>query len=293
MLISLFQPLFIFIAVFVCIFLFWRAGRHELFESNMLFDLLIVVFAGGLIFGRIFDFLLFPNVYHFSITRLVFFNVYGSFNWWGGFFGAITSGQIYLKSQKINFWQIFDLASAPIVFGMVLSSLGFYIVGLSSRNIFGLNLYKFLGYLIIFWLLKNLARQKRHHGFFACFLLVSISFFNILFVVLKGNPAKFVQLFLYELAVPSAFLVFGVVSWYLLAKRQPWQDLKMIFAAFLLAVFKLRRMITSIKEADNVSKVILLSPYYLAKSLLLLVKLIGREIAFSFVDLVSVFRGKK
>jgi len=78
-----------------------------------------------------------------------------------------------------------------------------------------------------------------------------------------------------------------------LAKRQPWQDLKMIFAAFLLAVFKLRRMITSIKEADNVSKVILLSPYYLAKSLLLLVKLIGREIAFSFVDLVSVFRGKK
>src|SRR3990167_1041566 len=226
MLISLFQPLFIFIAVFVCIFLFWRAGRHELFESNMLFDLLIVVFAGGLIFGRIFDFLLFPNVYHFSITRLVFFNVYGSFNWWGGFFGAITSGQIYLKSQKINFWQIFDLASAPIVFGMALSSLGFYIVSLSSKNIFDLNLYKFLGYLIIFWLLKRLASQKRHHGFFACFFLISVSLFNILLLIFAGNLIKITQVFPYDLLMPGAFLVFGVVSWYLLANRRSWADLK-------------------------------------------------------------------
>src|SRR3989344_8770573 len=192
MLISLFQPLFIFIAVFVGIFLFWRAGRHELFESNLLFDLLIVAFAGGLIFGRIFDFLISPNVYHFLLTRLVFFNVYGSFNWWCVLFGAITSGQIYLKSQKINFWQIFDLASAPIVFGLAFTSLGFYVVGLLLKSFFNLNLYKFLGYLVIFWLMKNLARQKRHHGFFACFLLVSISLLNVLFVVLKGNPAKFV-----------------------------------------------------------------------------------------------------
>ena len=293
MLILLFQPLFIFIAVFVGIFLFWRAGRHELFESNLLFDLLIVAFAGGLIFGRIFDFLLSPNVYHFSITRLVFFNVYGSFNWWGVFFGAITSGQIYLKSQKINFWQIFDLASAPIVFGMALSSLGFYAVGLLTKNIFGLNLYNFLGFLVIFWFLKRLARQKRHIGFFACFLLVSISLLNILIVILKGNPVKFTWLFLSELAVPGAFLVFGVVLWYLLAKRRPFADLKMFFALFLLGVLKLRRIFTSIREADNVARSILLAPYYMAKSLLLLVKLIGREIAFSFVDLVAVIRGKK
>ncbi|KKS04872.1 MAG: hypothetical protein UU56_C0002G0012 [Candidatus Curtissbacteria bacterium GW2011_GWA2_41_24] len=46
-------------------------------------------------------------------------------------------------------------------------------------------------------------------------------------------------------------------------------------------------------EADNVARSILLFPYYLANLILILVKLIGREIAFSFVDLVTVIRGKK
>ena len=293
MLLSYLHPLIITLGIFVGVFLYWRAGRHELFDSNMLFDVLIVASVGSLIFGRIFDFLLSADIYQWSITRLIFFNVYGSFNWWGGLLGATILGQIYLKSQKINFWQIFDLASAPIVFGLAFTSLGFYIVGLLSRSFFNLNLYYFLGYFVIFWLLKRLARQKRHHGFFACFLLVSISLLNILIVILKGNPVKFILLFLSELAVPSVFLVLGVVSWYLLAKRRPFADLKMFFALFLLGVLKLRRIFTSIREADNVSKSILLLPYYLAKSLLLLVKLIGREITFSFVDLVAVIRGKK
>lgn len=286
MLLSFIHPLIIALSIFLAVFLYWRAGRHELFESNILFDLLMVAAVGGLIFGRIFDFLLLPSVYQWSIKRFIFFNVYGSFNWWGAFLGAILAGQIYLKSQKINFWQIFDLASAPIVFGLALSSLGFYIVGLLSGNIFGLNLYKFLGYLVIFWFLKRLARQKRHHGFFGCFLLVSISLLNIPLMLFAG-------LFLYELIIPSVFLAFGVVSWYLLVQRRPWQDLKMFFALLLLGVLKLKRILTSIREADNVSRSTLLLPYYLARSLLLLVKLIGREIAFSFVDLLAVFKGKK
>ncbi|KKS04873.1 MAG: Prolipoprotein diacylglyceryl transferase [Candidatus Curtissbacteria bacterium GW2011_GWA2_41_24] len=163
------------------VFLYWRAGRHELFESNILFDLLTIAFVGGLIFGRIFDFLLSANIYQWSITRLIFFNIYGSFNWWGALFGAIVSGQIYLKSQKINFWQIFDLASAPIVFGVALCSIGFYVVGLLSKNIFSLSLYKFLGYLVIFWFMKNLARYEAFFirignpqcfsGFWDCFLV--------------------------------------------------------------------------------------------------------------------------
>ena len=291
MLLPYLHPLIITLGIFVGVFLYWRAGRHELFESNILFDLLTVAFVGGLIFGRIFDFLLSADIYQWSITRLIFFNIYGSFNWWGGLLGATILGQIYLKSQKINFWQIFDLASAPIVFGLAFTSLGFYVVGLLLKSFFNLNLYYFLGYFVIFWLLKRLSRQKRHHGFFACFLLVSISLLNVLFVVLKGNLA-ITRLFLYELAIPSVFLVFGIVSWYLLAKRRPWQDLRMFFALFLLGVLKLRRTLTSIREADNVSRSILLLPYYLAKSLLLLVKLIGREIAFSFVDLLAVLRGK-
>ena len=102
MLLPYLHPLIITLGIFVGVFLYWRAGRHELFESNILFDLLTIAFVGGLIFGRIFDFLLSANIYQWSITRLIFFNIYGSFNWWGALFGAIVSGQIYLKSQKIK-----------------------------------------------------------------------------------------------------------------------------------------------------------------------------------------------
>lgn len=273
----------ILIALLLAIFLFWRTGRHELFESSLLFDFLIVSFIGGLVLARVFDFFLFPDVYHWSVRRLLFFNMYGSFNLWGALAGVIISEQIYARFTKVNFWQIFDLEVAPIVFAAAFISLSQVIGNLLSKAGVGLSLYYFIGYFLIFWFLKRLASKKRHHGFFSCFFLTSVSLLN--FLLPNNNLGQFL--------IVALFFIFAVVAWYRLARRNLRVDLKMIFAACLLIFLKIKRLVTSVREADSFARSILLSPFYLAKSLAVLVKLVGREITFSFWGLVDTFRGRK
>ena len=273
------------VALLLASFLFWRAGRRELFESSLLFDFLIVSLIGSLIFARLFDFLLFPDIYHWSVIQLVFVNMYGSFNLWGALAGAIISGQIYAKLSKVNFWQIFDLGVAPIVFAAILISASQVVGNLLLKQEAYFSLYYFVGYFLIFWFLKRLESKKRHHGFFSCFFLTSTSALYFLPFVFKG--------YLDQLLIVFSFFIFGVVVWCRLAKRKPGADLKMIFALFLLIFLKTKRIVTSTREADSFSRSVLLSPLYLAKSLAVGVKLLGREITFSFWELVGVFKGRK
>jgi len=67
----------------------------------------------------------------------------------------------------------------------------------------------------------------------------------------------------------------------------------MIFALILLILLKIKRVLTSVREADSFARTILLLPLYLAKSLAVGVKLLGCEITFSFWELVDVFKGRK
>ena len=55
------------VAVFMGAFLYWRAGRHELFESSFLLDLGFFSALGGLIFGRLFAFFVEYESFNFSI----------------------------------------------------------------------------------------------------------------------------------------------------------------------------------------------------------------------------------
>ncbi|EKD57617.1 MAG: hypothetical protein ACD_57C00211G0006 [uncultured bacterium] len=272
------------IAILLASFLFWRAGRRELFESSLLFDFLIVSFIGSLIFARVFDFLLFPDIYHWSLKRLIFVNLYGSFNLWGALLGAIILGQIYAKLAKVNFWQIFDLGVAPIVFAAIFISASQVIDNFLLKREIGFSLYYFICYFLIFWFLKRLESKKRHHGFFFCFFLTLVSILNFLPLVLKDLGQSFIV---------APFFIFGVVAWYRLAKRKVRADLKMIVAVCLLILLKTQRILTSVREADSFSRSIVLSPLVLAKSLAVGVKLLGREIIFSLWGLVEVFRGRK
>ena len=84
-------PIFGFLAFLLGAFLFWRAGRRELVDSNLLFDVLAVGFFGGFVGGRVLDFLIGLLNYSFSIKRLLFFNAYGGFNFYGAIFGLLLA----------------------------------------------------------------------------------------------------------------------------------------------------------------------------------------------------------
>lgn len=266
-------PLLFLLATTTSAFLFWRAGRYEYIESSVLFDILVLSAFGGLIFSRLFDFVFNFRAYDWSFARLLFFNAYGSFDVWGALLGAILVTYLYLRKRKTNFWLILDLSAAPIVFAIFIYSL--------SHIPFGI--YDSLGYLILFIFLKRLETQKRHKGFFACFAVAGLAIINVAFFLRS-------TLFDYMLIKPIGFFMASLFTWYFLSKRRVTRDTKGLFGSILLGAFGIKRVVSDIREADNLAKSIILSPFYFGKRLVFFVRLLGRETvlaANSFVHFVG------
>lgn len=254
----------------------------------MAFDLVIFGFVGAFIFGRIFEFVLQSERFAWNLGRLVFFNVYPGFDFYGALFGGGLFTFFYLKRAKISFakknlvfWQVWDLAAAPLVLAM-----GVWALGVLDKNGY---LATGIAYLAIFWILKRLARRKRHLGFFVCFYLVSISVLDILLFYL----APFGGVTPNQAFVPLVFLMFGIISWYTLARRSVREDVRAVFARILLVILATKRMAKDINEAGKWARAIMLLPYWFLRWLVSLVKLIFGEIVSSARELLYVFGLKR
>lgn len=278
----------VFLAIFFGVFLFWRAGRRELVDSQLLFDVVTFFGLGALLAGRLVDFFVRWDFYEWSIRRLVFFNVYSGFDIWGAMLGGVSLVWLYLRQKRASFWEIFDMAASGMAFCTFT-----YLFFKSLQMGLGANYKVFVAwlyttsYLILFWSIKRFEKQKKHRGFFVCFFLFFSSVLNITFIILKSG-INFTN-YWWPLSFSLVILVVSAFSWYLLSKRKIIRDIETFFGAILLTTFKLRRVITSVREADNSARVIILSPLFLVKGLYYLVKYMGREIYLSFVDLAHAF----
>ena len=269
--------------IFLGIFLFWRAGRRELLESELLFDTLIIGLAGAFLGGRLVDFLVRSLLYGWSIKKLIFVNVYGGFNFWGALAGAGLAVLPFLKVRKVDPLKIFDIAAAPAAFAQMVVLLGVF------RP---LAFYSPLFYLVLFWVLKRLETQKRHSGFFAGFYLSSIAIFSLLVYTLAGLPLIFSEQF-WQIVLAVMFFIVGGLFWYFRAGRIPGSDLKSFFALALLTILRIRRMVTSVDEAGKFAKSLLFLPIYLVRLLYLLLKLVSGQFALSLVDVFRAFKGRR
>jgi len=295
---------FIFFSLVFCFFLFARAGRHELVDWNIIFDLGFFSVFGGLLFGRIVDFLTNPLFYSWSFKKLIFFNVWQGISFWGVLLGIFLFVWLYLRNKKENFWFVLDLAAAPLALIRALAGL-FLIFGKSAKALsvnlsfiklptveIKIGLFYFLYYLALFWTLKRLEKRKRHRGFFICFFLAGAAFFESL-MSLTGKTPKLFSFVSYGLLLPALFLIFTSIRWYNLAKRKPASDLKNIFAFLLIGIFSLRTVLFSVNEAGKVSRAILFSPLYLIRSICFGAKTFFLEVADSFADLFHNFKPKR
>lgn len=281
------------------LFLYWRAGRHEFIESTFLFDVIFVSMFGAILFGRITDFVFRYDYYAWSLRKLIFVNVYTGFDYFGAFYGGIVSAAIYLgRIKRKDPLYVFDLATAPLAFSAALIALGSFLLKeyvlrqatLSSNLLY---VYYSVGYFIIFWMLKRLEAKKRHVGFFASIFLVCFAVLHLLLMyagTFGGREAEFIT---YRLLFPSAALLLGVGSWYFLSGRSLTFGIKSFFAFCLLGVFKLKRVLTNIREADIFAKSIIFFPYYLAKFTQNLVKLVIKEILLCFEGFFHILGFKK
>ena len=274
-------PLGIFLGILFFIFLFWRACKHELFDSEESFDLILAGSLGAFTLARIFDFVFKEGIRTFG--RLVFFNRYGGFDFWGALLGLFIGLVVFSKIKKVDVKFALDLFAAPVAFAQFLISLGSYL-SFSSR----LNLISTVGFFVIFIVLKRLATKVRHKGFFASLYLVSVSFLGLILFRFKEH-LHYIGKVPYELVVPAIFLVLGIVGWYLLAKRKIKSDVGDLLGFLMLSVLRVFRMIRSSDEAGRFSKSIIFFPYYIVRTIFALFVTMGREIKAAALELLYVF----
>lgn len=281
------SPLAFAISFLFAIFLFWRASRYELVDSQDIFDVVLLFTVGVLVLGRIGDFIIRYDFYQWSLMRLFFFNVFLGFDYYFAFLGGLATVWFYLKNRRESFWFVFDLAAAPIIFSISLYFAATYLFSslVNKSLIFDREkLLLFFCYFVVFWVLKRLEKRKRHKGFFACFALFGASLTGLLSYLFFPGDRLFLARVPYQLAVNLVILIFVVPIWYILAKRKIWEDVRAVFASGLLILFKTKRVLFSVREANSLAKNIILLPYLLAKAVYFLVKLVGREVLGGFGD---------
>ena len=288
------------------LFLFWRAAKHEFVDEEFIFDTLAICLVSALFFARVFEFATHPAIYKWSFSNFIFLKPISGLSLWGALFGTVLTGFFYLKNKKYSFWQIFDLAAAPLFLFLAIYNLGLFL----TSQVISLNFRLFLNlqnsfintilFFILFWVLKRLEKQKRHVGFFVSFFIVFFSIVNLTVVylgrigILGGVDSADLFAFIPTQAVFSTtFLLFGSVSWYILAKRKVKEDTKGLLALFLLILFRAKRVLTSVREADQIARSIVLLPYNVAKFVLAIAHVLGKEIISSFSDLAHALGIKK
>jgi len=297
---------FLFFGFLLFLFLFWRAAKHEFVDEEVIFDTLVICLVSALFFARIFEFITHSEIYKWSFSNFFFLNPVKGLSLWGAIFGSIFSGILYLKNKKYNFWQIFDLGAAPLAFFLAIYNLGLF---LGSKNLFSdpgyfkdspNSLFSAILFFVLFWVLKRLEKQKKHIGFFTSFFFVSFSIINLVALylgrlgIMEGLETMDVFAFIpYQAVFSVSLLLFGGISWYILAKRKVKEDTKGLLALFLLIFFKAKRVLTSVGEADQIARSIVLLPYNLAKFTLTIIRAAGKEIISSFFDFVHALGIKK
>lgn len=276
-------PLSLLVVLVLGFFLFWRACRHELIEAEVAFDISIIGAVGALLGGRMLEFAVKFEQYGWELEKLIFANAYPGFDFYGAILGAGVAVFLFAKQAKLAPLLVFDLAAAPLVFSQAAVSLAKYFF--LWQDLVWL-LYAAFNF-IIFWTMKRLAKRKRHGGFFLGFYLVTLAVLDIglffkraQFTLVSGVP--------YEFVVPIVILQVTLVVWYTLSGRQIIADLKDFFAFFLLAVLRIRRIIGDANEAGRLSRSVVLAPYWFLRSMVALLKLVGREIYLGIVDFLVV-----
>lgn len=276
------------IAAVFGVFLYYRSGKYEFIDDDVLFDSVFVGIVGAMLSGRFVDFLIRFDFYNWSFKKLFFFNVFSGFDWYGAFLGAAIFLILFLRKRKENVWFIFDIFSAPLVFTAIIISLGNFTLNQDKVSLLYAG-----GFLIIFWILKRLSKTKRHRGFLFSIALVSISILNLSLFKLTTSKPFIINSYNYFLVIPALSLSIGILLLYFLGKRHISKDFKLIEALLLHGLLRLKKILTSKQEANLASKAIIFLPLPLSKSALNLVKLLGREIQASMTEFFQIVGIKK
>ncbi len=217
------------------VFLIWRLIRAWDLDEEKILDLTLLTFIGGLIGARIYFGITHISEFASSPLRIILFFKYPGFSFWGGFLGGWLTMYYWARRQRIDFWQIADIAAVGFLGGLILSDLGCFLggcgAGSQTSSFLGVPMVGLIGRrwpvqiveaILFIFILLNIWKKATH--FHQRGKIVSLSLILIGLVKLVLLPFK--QIERGEYIFLSLLVILGITIFYRVTKRNIINDLK-------------------------------------------------------------------
>ncbi len=217
------------------VFLIWRLSRAWDLDEEKILDLTLLTFVGGLIGARIYFGITHISEFASSPLNFILFFKYPGFSFWGGFLGGWLTMYYYARRQRVDFWQIADIAAVGFLGGLILSDLGCFLGGCgagSQTHLFlGVPMVGLIGRrwpvqlveaILLAFILRNIWKKATH--FHLRGKIISLSLVLIGLVKLMLLPFK--QIAGGEYIFSSLLVILGITIFYRVTKQNIIIDLK-------------------------------------------------------------------
>lgn len=226
---------FLALGFLVGVFLIWRLARAWDLNEEKILDLTLLTFLGGLIGARLYFVLEKLSFFSQNFLGILLFNKYPGFSFWGAFLGGWLTLFYLAKRNKLDFWQLGDIAAVGFLGGLFFSDLGCFLggcnIGIQNNFFLAVNMVGSLGkrfpvqaleailFLIIFFRLWSKATHFHQNGKILSLTLIYIGGIKLLTEPLRQVHDEGVFLSL-------VLLVLGISIFYKVTKRKIIADIK-------------------------------------------------------------------
>lgn len=194
---------FVAIAFLVSTFLLVREARQRRLDENLIYNLSIVLLAGGIIFARLFYVVLNWDYFRDNLFEIIMLS-HGGLVWFGGLTGAFAFGLIFMKIKRMPVLPALDFFAPYIALAQAIGRIGCFFNGccygresewgiyfpLHHQILFPSQLVDSLTLLVIFIVLR-IFYAKRREGEIFCFyvMLAALQRFSMEFF--RGDSRPF------------------------------------------------------------------------------------------------------
>ncbi len=181
-------------AMFIGTMLLLKIGKKRGYKENDLLDLVMVVLPSAIIGARLY-YVAFEWDYYSANPNMILAFRQGGLAIHGGILGGLLGGFIFCKIRKLNFGELADFVSMPLILGQAIGRWGNFVnqeahggptdlpwgIMIDGVKVHPTFLYESIWNLIVFGILIALFKKRQFHGehFLKYLILYSVGRFFI------------------------------------------------------------------------------------------------------------------
>jgi phosphatidylglycerol:prolipoprotein diacylglycerol transferase len=178
-------------------------------KGSAVFDMLGWIILSAIIFARLFHVLLYEPGYYAAAPGEIMKIWEGGMSMYGGFFGGLLAGLIYLRKKKLDPWRYADVVCFGLPLGIFIGRIGCFLIhdhpGTATSFFLGvqypdgivrhdLGLYESLYGLVLFVLFFGLAKRKAPQGTYVALFCITYGLFRFLMDSLRVFDMTYIGL---------------------------------------------------------------------------------------------------